>query len=156
MWSEKFWVVTFWGRNVWVVVTSGLSVGGRNVNSPCLLLAKFECIYSNHTSLAAGRFHHDQSFKSSPANPGRQRQGPPISLYLRSAQTETVSKVQYTWVIFFTSGYFHQKRPPSHLIPSLNYFEYKFEFTELFFGIKAQSACWENTWKQFFVKEEQI
>ncbi len=33
-WSEGFWVVTFWGRTVWVVVTSGLSVGGRNIKAP--------------------------------------------------------------------------------------------------------------------------
>ncbi len=32
-WSERFWVVTFRGCKVWVVVISGRNVGGRNGNA---------------------------------------------------------------------------------------------------------------------------
>ncbi len=39
VWPERFWVVFFWGRNVWIVVISCRNVAGPNVNAPssCLL-----------------------------------------------------------------------------------------------------------------------
>jgi hypothetical protein len=43
-WSKRFWVVKFWGCNIWVGVISGRTVGGHNVKAPKIYKIISGCI----------------------------------------------------------------------------------------------------------------